>query len=121
METDALEGLEHRQPSSAEKDTFIVAPLVHDIGTNCTQLAEKRNGPVPMDCAALSHHIKRFTDFTFPSLGMDCSLFPTLQDVLANFTLPPSNMNEAPTQNNPLVRKENKLTECGTRISVLNL
>jgi hypothetical protein len=83
MEVDSAES------ESMERLPFIVAPLIHEMGTNVTQLAEKRVGPVPPEFAALAQHLKRFGDFTQPSLGTDCSLFPAVQEIIANFVLPP--------------------------------
>ena len=83
MEVDSTE------PDSLDKLPFIVAPLIHEMGTNVTQLAEKRMGPVPPEFAALSQHLKRFGDFTQPNLGSECSLFPAVQEIMSNFVIPP--------------------------------
>jgi mediator of RNA polymerase II transcription subunit 14 len=87
METDGNEGQE--PPKPPRESQFIVAPLIHETIMNVTSLAEKRASPgyvVPPECSALSQHLKRFADFTQPTLGMECSLFPAVQDILASFS-----------------------------------
>lgn len=64
----------------------LVLPLVYDVSTNLTQLAEKRDpGPASVSTAA-SMQLKRFAEYgANPS---ECSLFPAVRDLLANLTLP---------------------------------
>ncbi|EFN81998.1 Mediator of RNA polymerase II transcription subunit 14 [Harpegnathos saltator] len=62
----------------------MVLPLVYDVSSNNTQLAEKRD-PSPAFATA-SMHLKRFSDYA--STQPECSLFPTVRDLLANFSLP---------------------------------
>jgi len=83
MEIDSTES------DASDKHPFVVAPLIHEMGTNVTQLAEKRVGPVSPDFAALAQHLKRFSDFTQPNLGTECSLFPAVQEIMSNFVVPP--------------------------------
>lgn len=64
----------------------LVLPLVYDISTNITQLAEKRDpGPGPATAAA-STQLKRFAEYS-PNLP-DCSVYPAVRDLLTNLTLP---------------------------------
>ncbi|KAK0164402.1 hypothetical protein PV328_003035 [Microctonus aethiopoides] len=64
----------------------LVLPLVYDVSTNLTQLAEKRDPGPASATAAASLQLKRFAEFgANPS---ECSLFPAVRDLLANLTLP---------------------------------
>nr|CAD7587621.1 unnamed protein product [Timema genevievae] len=69
----------------------LVLPLVYDMSTNLTQLAEKRD-PQPSATTAASHQLKRFAEMGVNH--MECSLFPAVRDLLANLILP----NEPPQQ-----------------------
>ncbi|XP_034941406.1 mediator of RNA polymerase II transcription subunit 14 [Chelonus insularis] len=64
----------------------LVLPLVYDVTTNITQLAERRDpGPATVSSAA-SMQLKRFSEYGInPS---ECSLFPAVRDLLANLTSP---------------------------------
>lgn len=72
-------------PSNMEPPSLVL-PLVYDITTNLTQLAEKRDtGPAPAMTAA-SQMLKHFVQFqTNPN---ECSLFPAVRELLMNLTLP---------------------------------
>ncbi|KAF4526396.1 hypothetical protein B566_EDAN012686 [Ephemera danica] len=64
----------------------LVLPLVYDMHSNLTQLAEKRDaGPSPATTAA-NLQLKRFSEYN-PAPDQ-CSLFPAVRDLLANLTLP---------------------------------
>lgn len=64
----------------------LVLPLVYDISTNITQLAEKRDaGPAPAMTAA-SLLLKHFAQFQ--TNHSECSLYPAVRDLLSNLTLP---------------------------------
>lgn len=63
----------------------LVLPLVYDISTNITQLAEKRDPGPASATAAASMQLKRFAEYANPS---ECSLFPAIRDLLTNLTLP---------------------------------
>ncbi|XP_043274195.1 mediator of RNA polymerase II transcription subunit 14 isoform X2 [Venturia canescens] len=64
----------------------LVLPLVYDVSTNLTQLAEKRDPGPASATAAASLQLKRFAEYgANPS---ECSLFPAVRDLLANLTLP---------------------------------
>ncbi|XP_066584073.1 mediator of RNA polymerase II transcription subunit 14 isoform X2 [Prorops nasuta] len=63
----------------------LVLPLVYDVSTNLTQLAEKRDPSPASATAAASLLLKRFAEYANPS---ECSLFPAVRDLLANLTLP---------------------------------
>ncbi|XP_063244367.1 mediator of RNA polymerase II transcription subunit 14 isoform X2 [Bacillus rossius redtenbacheri] len=74
----------------------LVLPLVYDMSTNLTQLAEKRD-PQPSATTAASVQLKRFAEVGASHL--ECSLFPAVRDLLANLTLPsepPSQMVQSP-------------------------
>lgn len=64
----------------------LVLPIVYDVSTNLTQLAEKRDPGPASAITAASHQLKRYAEF---SLNMnECSLFPAVRDLLANLVLP---------------------------------
>lgn len=78
------------------KDTpSLVLPIIYDINSNITQLAERRE-PVPSGTTnAISHLLKRFfADYPTHSPMGECSLFPAVRDLVMNLTLP----NETPPQ-----------------------
>ncbi|KYN27989.1 Mediator of RNA polymerase II transcription subunit 14 [Trachymyrmex cornetzi] len=65
----------------------LVLPFVHDVNTNITQLADRRDlTPPPSAIAAASMQLKRFAEYG--ANQSECSLFPAVRDLLANFTLP---------------------------------
>lgn len=66
--------------------TSLVLPLVYDVSTNLTQLAEKRDPGPATATAAASAQLKRFLECT--SMHNECSLFPAVRDLLANLVLP---------------------------------
>ncbi|PSN29847.1 Mediator of RNA polymerase II transcription subunit 14 [Blattella germanica] len=84
-------------PSTMEAPSLVL-PLVYDVSTNLTQLAEKRDlGPASATAAA-SHQLKRFAEFgVSPN---ECSLFPAVRDLLANLILP----SEPPLQPSPAMQ-----------------
>ena len=64
----------------------LVLPLVYDVSTNLTQLAEKRDpGPASATTAA-SLQLKRFAEFGVSH--NECSLFPAVRDLLCTLSLP---------------------------------
>lgn len=63
----------------------IVLPLIYDIGANVTQLAEKQAGTVPAMTAA-SQLLKQFSQFP-PNMN-ECTVFPSIRELLLNLTLP---------------------------------
>ncbi|XP_015120340.1 mediator of RNA polymerase II transcription subunit 14 isoform X1 [Diachasma alloeum] len=64
----------------------LALPLVYDIQTNLTQLAERRDSP-SSSTAAASMQLKRFVEY--PGVNYpECSLFPAVRDLMANLTLP---------------------------------
>lgn len=80
-------------PSTVEPP-FMVLPLVYDISTNLTQLAEKRDaGPVPAMTAA-SQLLKHFAQFQ--SSHTECSLFPAVRELLMNLVLPSETQQPSP-------------------------
>nr|XP_033322342.1 mediator of RNA polymerase II transcription subunit 14-like [Megalopta genalis] len=64
----------------------LVLPLVYDVNTNVTQLAEKRDPSPASAMAAASLQLKRFAEYG--ANQSECSLFPAVRDLLANLTLP---------------------------------
>lgn len=64
----------------------MVLPLVYDVSTNLTQLAEKRDPSPASAIAAASLQLKRFAEYG--ANQSECSLFPAVRDLLANLTLP---------------------------------
>lgn len=72
----------------------LVLPIVHDIATNHTQVAERREQvPSPM-MAAANTLLRRFAEFGVQQ--NQCSLFPAITDLLTNLTTdlpPPPNPN----------------------------
>ncbi|KAJ6633734.1 Mediator of RNA polymerase II transcription subunit 14 [Pseudolycoriella hygida] len=63
----------------------LVLPMVYDVSSNITQIAERRD-PVPsIATSAASHQLRRFAEY--PSHG-ECSLFPAVRDLIMNLTLP---------------------------------
>lgn len=64
----------------------MVVPLVYDVATNITQLAEKRDPSPSSANAAVSLQLKRFAEYG--ANQSECSLFPAVRDLLANLTLP---------------------------------
>lgn len=63
----------------------MVLPLIYDVSTNITQLAEKRDPGPASAITAASHQLKRFAEY--PNMN-ECSLFPAVRDLLANLVLP---------------------------------
>lgn len=64
----------------------LVLPLVYDVSTNLTQLAEKRDaGPAPAMTTA-SQLLKHFAQFQ--TNHSECSLFPAVRELLMNLVLP---------------------------------
>ncbi|EEB11666.1 CRSP complex subunit, putative [Pediculus humanus corporis] len=64
----------------------LVLPLVYDVSTNLTQLAEKRDPGPATAMTAASMQLKRFAEFGLNH--NECSLFPAVRDLLANLILP---------------------------------
>lgn len=66
----------------------LVLPFVYDVTTNITQLAERRDlSPPPSAITGASMQLKRFAEYGGVN-QTECSLFPAVRDLLANFTLP---------------------------------
>ncbi|XP_028175096.1 mediator of RNA polymerase II transcription subunit 14 [Ostrinia furnacalis] len=65
-------------------DTQLVLPLVYDMQSNVTQLADKRDSQPHL--IAVSLHLKRFNEFN--QSHAECTLWPAVRDLLTNFTLP---------------------------------
>ncbi|KAI4496983.1 hypothetical protein M0802_007931 [Mischocyttarus mexicanus] len=65
---------------------YLVLPLVYDVSTNLTQLAEKRDPSPASATASASLQLKRFAEYG--ANQSECSLFPAVRDLLTNLTLP---------------------------------
>lgn len=72
----------------------LVLPLIYDVSTNLTQLAEKRDAGPASAMAAASLQLKRFAEY--PNMS-ECSVFPAVRDLLANLTLPSEQHQASPT------------------------
>lgn len=75
----------------------LVLPMVYDISSNITQLAERREQVQSIAMTAASHQLRRFADF---ALQNECSLFPAVRDILANLALPNEPQPAPPMQPN---------------------
>ncbi|KAK5650997.1 hypothetical protein RI129_002026 [Pyrocoelia pectoralis] len=64
----------------------LVLPLVYDISTNLTQLAEKRDPGPATAMSAASQLLKHFAQFQ--TTHSECSLFPAVRELLMNLSLP---------------------------------
>ncbi|XP_044010712.1 mediator of RNA polymerase II transcription subunit 14 isoform X2 [Aphidius gifuensis] len=64
----------------------LILPLVYDVSTNLTQLAEKRDPGPATATAAASIQLKRFADYS--NIHGECSLYPAVRDLLQHLTLP---------------------------------
>lgn len=72
------------QYSGVEPPTLVL-PLVYDVTTNLTQLAEKRDPGPASAISAASMQLKRFLECS--PMHNECSLFPAVRDLLANLVL----------------------------------
>lgn len=80
-------------PNNMEPPSLVL-PLVFDITTNITQLAEKRDpGPFPAMNAA-SQLLKHFAQFQTSQL--ECSIFPAVRELLMNLVLPSEPPQQSP-------------------------
>lgn len=64
----------------------LVLPIIYDISSNITQLAERREPVTSGATSAISHLLKRFFA-DYPTHLGDCSLFPAVRDLVMNLTL----------------------------------
>jgi mediator of RNA polymerase II transcription subunit 14 len=71
--------------------------------SNSTQLAEKREQAQPMSMSVVGHHLRRFIDF-FVQQHTECSFYPALRDLAANFTLP--------NEGQPTLLQQNQVIMC---------
>ncbi|XP_037940367.1 mediator of RNA polymerase II transcription subunit 14 isoform X2 [Teleopsis dalmanni] len=71
----------------------LVLPMVYDLNSNITQLAERREQGPSTAANAASALLRRFSEFS--AQHGQCSLFPAVRDLLTNLQLP----NEGPPQN----------------------
>jgi mediator of RNA polymerase II transcription subunit 14 len=66
----------------------MVLPLVYDLQTNITQMAEKRDQNHTPASAAVNLHLKRYAEYHTSANHDQNSLFPAIRDLLANLVLP---------------------------------
>lgn len=64
----------------------LVLPMVYDVSSNITQIAERRDPVQSIATSAASHQLRRFAEY--PSHHGECSLFPAVRDLIMNLTLP---------------------------------
>ncbi|XP_055842956.1 mediator of RNA polymerase II transcription subunit 14 isoform X2 [Episyrphus balteatus] len=64
----------------------LVLPMIYDLNSNITQLAERREQAPSQAANAAGNLLRRFADYG-PQPG-ECSLFPAVRDLLTNLTLP---------------------------------
>ena len=77
--------------------TSLLLPMVYDISSNITQLAERREQQPSVSTHAVAVQLRRFVE-----MGVqpgECSLFPALRDLLINLILP--NEPRMPVPNEP--------------------
>lgn len=68
----------------------LVLPMVFDVSSNITQLAERRETggfTQSMSTAAVSNMLRRFAEYSAHQ-NNECSIFPAVRDLLMNLTLP---------------------------------
>ncbi|KAK4883568.1 hypothetical protein RN001_006887 [Aquatica leii] len=82
-------------PNNIEPPSLVL-PLVYDISTNLTQLAEKRDAGPATAMTAASQLLKHFAQFQ--TNHSECSLFPAVRELLMNLVLPsePQQPTQAP-------------------------
>ncbi|KAG4074048.1 hypothetical protein HA402_014253 [Bradysia odoriphaga] len=74
-------------PGMDWKDSVsLVLPMVYDVSSNITQIAERRDPVQSIATSAASHQLRRFAEY--PSHHGECSLFPAVRDLIVNLTLP---------------------------------
>lgn len=64
----------------------LVLPMVYDVSSNITQIAERRDPVQSIATSAASHQLRRFAEY--PTHHGECSLFPAVRDLIMNLTLP---------------------------------
>jgi mediator of RNA polymerase II transcription subunit 14 len=73
-------------PNTGEAQSVIV-PLLYDTNSNTTTLAEHRTVQAqPPANQAISNMLKRFSEFN--SKPNDCSLYPSVKELLTNLVIP---------------------------------
>lgn len=85
----------------------LVLPMVYDVSSNITQIAERRDPVQSIATSAASHQLRRFAEY--PSHG-ECSLFPAVRDLILNLTLP-NEQQPNPNQVQFKKKKTNRLNE----------
>lgn len=71
----------------------MLLPMVYDLHSNITQLAEKREHPQSPSVIAVGSLLRRFAEYS-ANQGQ-CSLFPAVRELLINLQLP----NDVPPSN----------------------
>ncbi|KAJ8684722.1 hypothetical protein QAD02_020515, partial [Eretmocerus hayati] len=64
----------------------LVLPLIYDVRSNLTQLANERDAPPGSVLTMISVQLKRFAEYGASS--QECSIFPTVRYLLLNLVLP---------------------------------
>jgi len=95
----------------------MVLPLVYDLQTNITQLAEKRDQNHSPSSAAVNLHLKRFGDYHANAHNDQNSLFPAIRDLLASLVLP----NEPPQLMAPMAAAQVTTDVCSIYFAIHNL
>lgn len=63
------------------RDTSLVLPMVYDVSSNITQLAERREQPQSPAMNAVSVLLRRFAEYA--NLN-ECTIFPAVRELLTN-------------------------------------
>ncbi|XP_011505329.1 PREDICTED: mediator of RNA polymerase II transcription subunit 14 [Ceratosolen solmsi marchali] len=69
-----------------EEPPSLILPLVYDVRTNLTQLANERDSAPASAMTAVSVQLKRFAEYG--SNSQECSIFPAVRNLLVNLILP---------------------------------
>lgn len=97
----------------------LILPMLYDVQTNLTQLAERREGPQSMAMAAVSMQLRRFANEFQQQQQVsgqtECSIFPAVRDLLMNLMMqneppvpPPQNPMQSPVSHPFLSKFANK-------------
>jgi hypothetical protein len=73
----------------------LVLPIIYDVMSNATQLAEKREQVQSLAMNVVGNHLRRFIDF-YVQQHTECSFFPAIRHLAENLTLPNEPLNAPP-------------------------
>lgn len=65
----------------------LILPILYDIQTNSTQLAERRELP-SQALTTINAHLRKFSEMLGQQQPNECSLFPAIRHILATMVLP---------------------------------